>query len=65
MINYNAIIVFYVIKLLRRDLTKMQRETSAQAALYSECMGSTALAGGPKDSTIQVSVSTRELSFLA
>lgn len=65
MINYNLIIVFDVIKLLRMDLTKMQRETSAQAALYSECMESTALEAGPKDSTIQISVSTRELSFLA
>lgn len=46
-------------------MTKMQRDTSAQAALYSERMGSTALEAGPKDSTIQVSVSTRELSFLA
>lgn len=65
MMNYNPILVFYVINLLRRDLTKMQRETSAQAALYSECVGSIALDAGPKDSTRQVSVSTRELSFLA
>ena len=43
---------------------KMQKETSAQAALYRDTWVSTALEAGPRCSTVHVSVSTREFSLL-